>query len=209
MSLITIETPPRRRGRKDWSRFLAAWRRAPLRTGAIAPSSSTLAGLMAFCAALRPGMRVVELGPGTGVVTEAILAAGIRQEDLVLVEADEAFAALLAKRYPEAQMVCGDAFRAIEGFLDAGSPVDAVVSSLPLFVYPRPMRTALCRNALALVGPHGRMVQFTYSPISPVKPSPGIRAVNSRRIWRNLPPATVWTYRAAPHLGADPDRAGG
>lgn len=201
MSLVTVDTPLRPRCRRDWSRFLAAWRRAPLRTGAIAPSSSTLAELMAFCAALRPGMRVVELGPGTGVVTEAILAAGIRQEDLLLVEADAAFAALLAQRYPAAATIRGDAFGAIENLLEQGAPADAVVSSLPLFVYPRALRTALCRNALALVGPHGRMVQFTYSPISPVKLLPGIRAVNSRRIWRNLPPATVWTYRAVPPLG--------
>ncbi|WP_265517807.1 class I SAM-dependent methyltransferase [Nitratireductor luteus] len=196
MSLISIEQPSQRPCRNDWSRFLAAWRRAPLRTGAIAPSSPALAERMVFCAALRPGMRVVELGPGTGVVTEAILAAGVRQEDLVLVEADKDFAGLLAQRYPGAKTVCGDAFSAIERLVDAGGRADAVVSSLPLFVYPRPMRTALCCNALALVGPHGRMVQFTYSPVSPVKPSPGIRAVNSRRIWRNLPPATVWTYRA-------------
>jgi phosphatidylethanolamine/phosphatidyl-N-methylethanolamine N-methyltransferase len=184
-------------GRPDWIRFLAAWLRAPLRTGAIAPSSKALAAQMAFCAGVRPGVRVLELGPGTGAVTEALLSAGVRQSDLTLVEADAGLAELLRQRFPHAQVLCDDAFSAVESQFSAGAEIDAVVSSLPLLVYPKRKRLALCRNAAALVGPHGRVVQFTYGISSPVARMPRIARTASRRIWGNLPPAVVWTYRAS------------
>ncbi|MEX0956602.1 MAG: methyltransferase domain-containing protein [Rhizobiaceae bacterium] len=208
MSIIPVDHAviPHRR-RPDWIRFLAAWLRAPLRTGAIAPSSKALAAEMAFCAAVRPGMRVLELGSGTGAVTETLLSAGVSQSDLTLVEADPGLAELLRQRFPLARVVCGDAFRAVESLLDAGAEIDAVVSSLPLLVYPKRKRLALCSNAAALVGPYGRVVQFTYGISSPVARMPRIARTASRRIWRNLPPAMVWTYRAKLSDAATPARS--
>lgn len=184
--------------RPDWLRFLAAWLRAPLRTGAIAPSSEALAAQMAFCAALRPGMRVLELGPGTGVVTQAILSAGVKQADITLVEADPHLARLLTQRFPLARVLCGDAFATVDSLREERADIQAVVSSLPLLVYPAHMRRAICRDALELVGRHGRMVQFTYGLTSPIGSIHGIARTPSRRVWANLPPAVVWTYRAAP-----------
>lgn len=142
-------------------------------------------------------MRVLELGLGTGAVTEALLSGGVNQSDLTLAEADPRLAELLGQRFPLAQVVCGDAFRAVESLLDAGTEIDAVVSSLPLLVYPKRERLALCRNAAALVGPHGRVVQFTYGLSSPVARMSQVTRTASRRIWRNLPPAVVLTYRAS------------
>lgn len=208
MSIVPVEQAgPAPRRRADWIRFLAAWARAPLQTGAIAPSSKALAAEMAFCAAVRPGMRVLELGPGTGVVTGALLAAGVEQSDLTLVEADPALADLLRRRFPRARVVRGDAFAAVESLLEIGAGIDAVVSSLPLLVYPRQKRLALCRNALELVGSHGRLVQFTYGPGSPVGRMPAVARTASRRVWANLPPAVVWTYRA-PVRGSSPETTG-
>ena len=197
MSIVPVEQKNADR-RPDWLRFLASWLRSPLRAGAIAPSSRALAEEMAFCVAARPGMRVLELGPGTGVVTEALLAAGVNQSDLVLVEADAELAALLRRRFPRADIRCGDAFAAVTALARAGREIDAVVSSLPLLVYSSKRRRELCREAAALVGPHGRLVQFTYGPTSPIGRLPGVRRSASRRIWGNLPPAVVWTYRPAP-----------
>jgi len=193
-----------RPGRKldDAARFLGAWSKNPLRTGAIAPSSRALARQMAYAAAANPGVKIVELGPGTGVVTDALLDAGVMEEHLTLIELNDGFANLLGQRYPKATVCVDDAFSALISIDRLAQPISAVVSSLPLFVYPKKTRQLLCEQALALVGPYGRLVQFTYGPVSPIVLSGQIRATRSRRIWGNLPPATVWTYQANLRPGA-------
>ncbi|KFB08132.1 class I SAM-dependent methyltransferase [Nitratireductor basaltis] len=190
-----LGTPPRGR---DWIRFLKSWLRAPLRTGAIAPSGAMLCDAMAFSAAIKPGETVIELGPGTGVVTQELLMRGVWEGNLVLVEADPDLARLLRQRFPEASVIEADAFAIMSRWADSGMTAGAVVSSLPLFVYPRQKRQELARAALRITGPAGRMVQFTYGPVSPISRQPGMRAYASRRIWQNLPPAVVWTYQGEP-----------
>lgn len=197
MSLV-VDRPRRGRScRHDTLRFLAAWFRAPLRAGAVAPSSAALARAMALAAAVRPGARVVELGPGTGVVTRALMAVGVHERDLVLIEADPDFADLLRRRHPAATVLNDDAFAVLARLAEDGTRVSAVVSSLPLLVFPRARRSRLAADALRLVGPHGRLVQFTYGPVSPIPHSPSFIAEPSRRIWGNLPPAVAWTYQLA------------
>jgi phosphatidylethanolamine/phosphatidyl-N-methylethanolamine N-methyltransferase len=146
---------------------------------------------------------VVELGPGTGPVTLALIKRGIAQERLVLVEFDAAFCKLLKRRFPRATVIQGDAIRlraTLEGKID--QPVAAVVSSLPLLNMPDGQRLALLEDAFALMPPDGRFVQFTYGLVSPMpkKPKGGGPAVAfssevSAHVWLNLPPARVWVYR--------------
>lgn len=188
----------RQQGGGDWIRFLKSWLRAPLRTGAIAPSGAKLSDAMAFSAAIKPGETVIELGPGTGVVTQALLMRGVWEGNLILIEADPDLARLLRQRYPAANVIEGDAFALLSQWAESGMAAGAVVSSLPLFVYPRHKRQELARAALRITGPAGRMVQFTYGPVSPVSRQKGMRAYASRRIWQNLPPAVVWTYQGEP-----------
>lgn len=195
MSLVLHGPQGRRTRRGDMLRFLAAWFRAPLRTGAVAPSSAALGRAMAFAAAVGPGSRVLELGPGTGVVTQALVAAGVRERDLILVEADPAFAALLRQRYPAATVLEEDAFATVGRFAEAGTEIGAVVSSLPLLVFAKERRRRLALDALKLTGQHGRLVQFTYGLVSPIPRSADMAAEPSRRIWGNVPPAVVWTYQ--------------
>jgi phosphatidylethanolamine/phosphatidyl-N-methylethanolamine N-methyltransferase len=181
--------------RTDMIAFARAWLEAPLRTGAIAPSSRQLADQMVFAAAPRRHSAVVELGPGTGIVTESLLSVGIRQQDLVLVELNPDFAENLKRRYPLARVVRADAFSFMNALSRTQTPVGAVISSLPLYVYPKAQRQALCGAAMLCLEHGGRLVQFTYGPVSPITPPENVRAVCSRRIWRNLPPAVVWTYQ--------------
>lgn len=140
---------------------------------------------------------IVELGPGTGVVTYALLKRGIAPSRLVLVEYDHDFCALLAARYPGVRVVQGDAYALkdrLSAVLDA--PMSAVVSSLPLLTKPVELRLKLLKEAFDLMAPGGRFVQFTYSIGSPM-PREGqpFAADVSPRIWRNVPPARVWVYR--------------
>lgn len=182
---------------KDYGVFFRAWLTMPLRTGANVPSSRALCKAMANAAAPTPQTRIVELGPGTGTVTRALLDAGAREENLTLVELNPEFQILLKKRFPRAEILADDAFAAIRRLAQAETnEISTIVSSLPLTVCSRQQRIALREHGLQAVGPSGRLVQFTYGTASPVPLHPSMQAHSSRRIWSNIPPAVVWTYQA-------------
>jgi phosphatidylethanolamine/phosphatidyl-N-methylethanolamine N-methyltransferase len=179
--------------------FIRSWIERPLSTGAVAPSSKILARTMARYVDPNSSGPVVELGPGTGPVTEALVEAGVDPSRLVLVEFNPTFCRLLRARYPEATLVQGDAYsmrRLLEALLL--QPAAAVVSGLPLMTKPIKMRLRLVRDAFELMLPGAPFVQFTYSVASPVPTRlRGFTAEPSERIWMNLPPARVWVYRKA------------
>lgn len=181
------------------AQFVRRWLRNPLRTGAVFPSSRALGRLMASYVPLDgPTGAVVELGPGTGAITECLLERGVDEADLVLVEFSPEFCALLSKRYPRARIVEGDAYRPSEALRSAlgGQEPGAVVSSLPLMARPEEEREAAVRAHLAGMAPGAPFIQFTYSPALPVRPE-RIGAVVEPSAWiaRNLPPARVLVYR--------------
>jgi phosphatidylethanolamine/phosphatidyl-N-methylethanolamine N-methyltransferase len=183
----------------DEVRFIRSWIERPLSTGAVTPSGKILARAMARYVDPDSTGPVVELGPGTGPVTEALVAAGVDPARLVLVEFNPSFCRILRTRYPEATLVQGDAYsmrRLLETLLL--QPAAAVVSGLPLVTKPIRMRLRLLRDAFDLMLPGAPFVQFTYSVASPVpKRAGGFTAEASERIWMNIPPARVWVYRKA------------
>ena len=186
----------------DEARFFKQWIENPLGTGAVSPSGRFLARTMArYVDPARPGP-VIELGPGTGPVTEALIGRGIAPERLVLVEFEPHFCKLLARRYTGITIVQGDAYRlaeTLQGALDG--PAAAIVSSLPLRTRPERQRLQLLADAFALLRPGGSFVQFTYGIASPMPRragrGPNFHAEVSQPVWLNLPPARVWVYRAA------------
>lgn len=166
-------------------------------TGAVAPSSKYLAATMAsFIDPRLPGP-IVELGPGTGPVTDALVGRGIEQERLVLVEFNPEFAQLLKRRFPRATIVCGDAYDITEtlaGVID--EPCGGFVSGLPLFTKPLEQRLQLLDAAHEMSCPRAPFVQFTYAVVPPMPArSSRYEAIASERIWKNVPPARVWVYR--------------
>lgn len=181
----------------DEARFFRSFFDHPRQIGALLPSGPALAETMARGVDPAAPGPIVELGPGTGVVTRALLNRGIEPARLILVEFDANFCALLAAGFPGVRIVQGDAYRlraTLRGRLDA--PAAAIVSSLPLLNRPEPMRTVLLTEAFELMAPDGRFVQFTYGLKSPVpRKANGLRAERSSRIWLNFPPARVWIYR--------------
>ena len=181
----------------DEVRFIRSWIERPLTIGAVTPSSKLLARTMARYVDPSSDGPVVELGPGTGPVTEALVKAGVAPSRLVLVEFNPTFCRLLRARYPEATLVQGDAYsmrRLLETLLL--QPAAAVVSGLPLVTKPIRMRLRLLRDAFDLMLPGAPFVQFTYSVASPVpKRAGGFTSESSERIWMNIPPARVWVYR--------------
>ena len=185
----------------DDARFLKSWLDKPLMTGAVSPSSKALARVMASFVDPDAAGPVIELGPGTGPVTDALIARGIDEARLVLVEFNPEFCALLARRYPRATIVRGDAYALSNTLRDlAPTPAAAIVSSLPLMTRPEFKRLELLREAFRLMQPDAPFVQFTYAATSPVPRIPGeFSAMVSPRVWLNLPPACVWCYRRLPN----------
>ena len=191
----------------DQRRFLRALIFSPRLTGAVAPSGRVLARAMARAAGEAGDGIVVELGPGTGPVTQALLGQGVAPSRLLLVEYDANFCAMLARRFVGVRVVQGDAYALGQTLADLkGRRVSAVVSSLPLLNQPPEARARLIHDAFALMGDAGVFVQFTYGPHSPIpseacagRYSAGVGA----KIWRNVPPARVWTYRADPDAPFD------
>lgn len=181
----------------DEVRFIRSWIERPLSIGAVTPSGKILARTMARYVDPNSNGPVVELGPGTGPVTEALVEAGVDPSRLVLVEFNPTFCHLLRTRYPDATLVQGDAYgirRLLETLLI--QPAAAVVSGLPLVTKPIRMRWRLIRDAFDLMVPGAPFVQFTYSMASPLPQRlGGFSAEASQRIWMNIPPARVWVYR--------------
>jgi phosphatidylethanolamine/phosphatidyl-N-methylethanolamine N-methyltransferase len=181
----------------DEVRFIRSWLEKPLSTGAVTPSGRVLARTMARYVEPEVPGPVVELGPGTGPVTEALVEHGVDPARLVLVEFNPMFCQLLRVRFPAATVIQGDAYglrRALASLLR--QPAAAMVSGLPMFTKPLRTRVRLLRDALSLMRPGAPFVQFTYAVVPPIpRAFAGVLAEASERIWMNLPPARVWVYR--------------
>jgi phosphatidylethanolamine/phosphatidyl-N-methylethanolamine N-methyltransferase len=190
----------------DEVRFLKTLFESPRLTGAVSPSGRSLARAMARAVGASGEGLVVELGPGTGPVTRALIEQGVPPEQLVLVEYEATFCRLLSQRFPGVNVRQGDAYALRRTLADlANRPIRAIVSSLPLLNQPPMRRTALIEDAFALMAPGGVFVQFTYGVASPIpRPASAGRfsAHATAPIWLNLPPARVWTYRVDPNARA-------
>jgi phosphatidylethanolamine/phosphatidyl-N-methylethanolamine N-methyltransferase len=194
-SLVRVAKKPLRLD--DEMQFIRTWIEKPLSTGAVMPSSKALARTMARYVDPNASGPVIELGPGTGPVTEAMVERGVDPSRLILVEFDPDFCRLLRTRYPRATVVQGDAYR-LRRLLETyvRSPASAVVSGLPLVTKPVLARVRLITDAMALLAPGAPFVQFTYAMVTPIpKALNGIKAEASELIWMNVPPARVWVYR--------------
>ncbi len=189
--------PRKKRVADDETRFLKSWIERPLLTGAVMPSGKFLAKAMAREVDPREPGPVVEIGPGTGPVTEALLARGVAQERLVLVEFNPDFIDLLKKRFPLATVIQGDAYRIAD--ILAGKlaePAAAVVSSLPLFTKPPEQRRNFLSQAFSLMAKKAPFIQFTYAVVPPItERGEGYTSKASNWILLNIPPARVWVYR--------------
>ncbi|MGH6869907.1 MAG: class I SAM-dependent methyltransferase [Rhizomicrobium sp.] len=180
--------------------FLKGLLARPKNVGAIAPSSPALARAIAREVDPKVDGPVLELGPGTGVVTEALIERGIAPGRITAVEYDPEFAKLVAGRFPGVHVVRGDAFdlaRTLGAQGGNGEPFAAIVSGLPLLNHPVERRHALIEGALARLKPGAPYVQFSYGTKPPIAAPAGTSVKRAALILMNLPPARVWVYRKA------------
>ena len=184
----------------SWT-FFRQWLKNPLGVAAISPSSQQLARQM-MAELPRGARRVIELGGGTGVFTQALLDHGVAPADLLVLELNEDLHQHLQKRFPQVQVACADARQLVEVATPRGfgpeAPVDAVISGLGLLSMPKATQQAILASAFECVQPQGRFVQFTYGPANPVArevlDALDLVARRGSFTWWNVPPATVYVY---------------
>jgi phosphatidylethanolamine/phosphatidyl-N-methylethanolamine N-methyltransferase len=178
----------------DYGDFLRGLINDPKGVSAPTPSSPALARVIAAeVDPVRDGL-VIELGPGTGVVTQALLDQGIEARRLIAIEQEPTFVGFMRERFPRVTLCYGDALM-FENCIPSGAKVAAIVSGLPLMNLPVSTRLSLVRRALRRQGRGGSFIQLSYSWRPPVSP-PGGMELEGRAVWRNFPPAHVWIYRS-------------
>lgn len=149
-----------------------------------------------------PGGPVLELGPGTGVFTRALLGRGVPESDLTLIECGADFARMLEDRFPAARVLEMDAAHLVHHQIYIGTPVEAVVSGLPLLSIPARKVMSILAGAFTYLRPEGSFYQFTYGPRCPVPALVldrlGLRATRIGRALLNIPPAAVYRITRQP-----------
>lgn len=181
-------------------RFLKGFLSRPLKVASPVPSGPKLARAIAAEIDPRPDGVVLELGPGTGAVTAAIIARGIAPTELVAIESDPDFVALLRERFAQLHVVPGDAFD-FRRVLDAAGyreKLRSIVSGVPVLSRSRQAREKLLRDAMASLRDGAPFIQFSYGMEPPIAPLAGISVRRAAIVWQNLPPMHVWVYRAQP-----------
>ncbi|MFZ1073160.1 MAG: methyltransferase domain-containing protein [Verrucomicrobiia bacterium] len=183
----------------DTTLFLQEWLANPQRTGAVAPSSPKLAAAMARWLPSDPESYVLELGPGTGAVTAALLERGLREDRLVAIEKNPKLARLLRDRFRSAHIITGDAWHLDDLLGGCRKPIErvgAVISSLPLLNFPPAEAEALAEKIRTILEHGGKWVQFSYN-LGARRPhgTSNFRRLASKIVWLNIPPARVNVYQ--------------
>lgn len=180
----------------DTLRFIGRLITQPRTVGAIAPSSKALARAMAAQIDAGGEGPVLELGPGTGVATGALIARGIAPERITAIEYDANFAQLIAQRFPRVRVISGDAFdltKTLGGRVN--EPFIGALSGVPLLNHSMERRQTFLSGVLARLNPGAPYVQFSYGLHCPVAPPAGVTVSQAAFVLFNLPPARVWVYR--------------
>ena len=174
--------------------FLRAFLANPGKVASPVPSGPRLAAAVAAQVPHGEGL-VLELGPGSGAVTHALMAHGVAPADLVAIEFDRDFCAALRERFAQSIILQGDAF-AFRSLLPQAR-FRAIVSGVPVLGLPLAAQHALLNDAMAALLPGRPFIQFTYSMTPPLDPPESVMVERAAIVWANLPPMHVWRYRRA------------
>ena len=180
----------------DFGRFFATWARNPLKIGAVAPSSPHYGAMMVEKATTALEGPILEIGPGLGVVTRALIEKGIAPERITAIEYDPDFARTLRQRFPRVDVIQGDGLR-LDETLGArkADKFAAILFAVPVAHLGQEEKQKLFCDYISRLSPGGNLTQLSYLMTAPVKPVAGVFGVScSPIVWRNIPPARVWIY---------------
>lgn len=181
---------------ESWT-FISEFIQSPSSVGSICPSSRFLAGALIGMIPAGEGL-IVDLGAGSGIVSEALVSSGIAPHRIMPLEISNGFGEAFTRRCPDVPLVVGDAC-ALESIISAryGSRrVCAIISSLPMRVlHARVQKKVMAQIRQVLATRGGIYVQYTYAwwrkyPLSTY----GLRPHAACIVMRNIPPARVEAY---------------
>ena len=177
----------------------------------VAPSSRHLARAMAEPLRHMKAGVVVELGAGTGVITRALLDLLPEDATLIAFEINRKFYRYLRRNFNDPRLLLVNACAETLGrqLAQLGlKRVDAMVSSLSFSLMTEKQRHAILSSLLACLDSKSLFLQYHYLPVRIVNALPQRRrngrlnvprllhqhfgSVESRIVWRNLPPAVVY-----------------
>lgn len=181
---------------REGTLFFRRWLKEPKQLGTLAPISKKLARSAARLMHDPACLKVVEIGAGTGRLTRALIAEGVKHENLTAVELDESFCSFLRASMPKINVIHGDACE-LPSLLgqDLVNSVDIVYSVIPLMYLPLEVREKILTQALAVLKPGGKFYHVCYTPISPFRKNKAIKSKRLISSWLNVPPGFVWEFQ--------------
>lgn len=179
------------------AKFFKSWIDKPKTMGAILPTSSFTANKMASLIKTDNTSPILELGPGTGVITKAILDRGVEPKNLFSIEYNDEFIDGLNEEFPDVNILHGDAFE-LEELLKPYNleKFGCVISAVPMLNFSNEGRIILLNKLFNLLEPNAPVVQISYGPVSPISPDWETFTVEPLKwVMKNVPPARLWVYR--------------
>ncbi|MGE0747270.1 MAG: class I SAM-dependent methyltransferase [Rhodospirillales bacterium] len=192
-----------------WSTFFGQWLREPLGIGSMLPSGPAVGRAVARLVDCGDGGVILELGGGTGSLTDGLLKAGCPADRLVTVERAPNLARVLAARFPDVRVVVGDAAKLGAIAADLGiERVAAVVSSLPIKWFPFEAQKAIIDQSFTLMPADGYFLQLTNASASPLPVDRlGLDGAVAGHVWWHVLPMHIWRYQRKAAPRAVPARA--
>ncbi|MBX9804763.1 MAG: phospholipid methyltransferase [Alphaproteobacteria bacterium] len=169
----------------------------PKALGALAPSSLALSNFICRHVEATPDSYVVEIGAGTGRFTRSLLNNGINPAQLFVVEMDAELCEYLSLHFSQVTVINGDASKLLE-ILPPHiiGKVSTVISGIPLVNLSATLQAGIADACFAVLAEGGRMLQFTYGPISPLSSRKlGLHKKRLGHVLWNFPPAVIWAYK--------------
>jgi phospholipid N-methyltransferase len=185
----------------DRLRFLKQWVKNPREMGSITPSSRFLTREVVERIDFSRARYIAELGPGTGVFTQAILERLAPDGQILAVDTNPSFVEHLGRTIPDRRLhpVEASAERIDALAAEAGWPrVDAIVSGIPFSLLPKPVMRGILESSHRALAQGGIFVGYQYSKMLRPNLLDVFGNVHYRSVLLNLPPAFVYTCRVRP-----------
>lgn len=177
-------------------KFYKALFKNPRAVGSVIPSSVYLAQKIATFVPTEIDGFVLELGPGTGSITRAILRRGIPHHQLITIESSLDLAEELQKNFPQVRVIHGNADHLSTLLGKLSGPVKAIISSIPLLITEAQMKENILSEIEKVLSPGGYYIQYTYGLKKPsIELKQNFKKIYSTRIWLNLPPARIDVFQ--------------
>jgi len=194
---MTLHSLKKRQGRhEEHFVFFKRWLKNPLQIGAFIPSSKSLARVISHEILVSPQHIVVELGGGTGILTEEILKAGVPEDKLYVIELDPILVSYLKKRFPNVTIIHGNAIN-LPNLIPSEflGKISTIVSGMPLLNMPKLVQGGILDVSFKNLSENGRFIQYTYNPFTSLNcHKHGFSKRRAGFVLKNFPPATIWCY---------------